>query len=144
MVKLRLYASCRGKPSSRPIEQATYEEVPSRVLAADRHPDPGTLAAFRQQSRPALFAQGLDLCRRAGWVTLGHVARDGTQGLANAARHKALSYGRRAEAEPRLQPEIAALLAEAQRVEAAEDGQSGQCRRGAGGGFFENHSLHRR
>src|SRR3989337_1397104 len=71
MVKLLLYAYCTGKPSSRRIEKATYEEVPYRVLAADQHPDHDTLAAFRQQHLPALaalFIQGLELCRRAGLV----------------------------------------------------------------------------
>jgi transposase len=133
MVKLLLYAYCTGKPSSRQIEQATYEEVPYRVLAADQHPDHDTLAAFRQQHLPALaalFAQVLDLCRRAGLVKLGHVALDGTKVLANASKHKAMSYGRMVEAEPRLQQEIAALLAEAQRVDAAEDAQYGKGRRG--------------
>ena len=124
MVKLLLYAYCTGKPSSRQIEQATYEEVPYRVLAADQHPDHDTLAAFRQQHLPALaalFTQVLDLCRQAGLVQLGHVALDGTKVLANASKHKAMSYGRMTEAEPRLQQEIAALLAEAQQVDAAED-----------------------
>jgi transposase len=133
MVKLLLYAYCTGKPSSRQIEQATYEEVPYRVLAADQHPDHDTLAAFRQQHLPALatlFAQVLDLCRRAGLVKLGHVALDGTKVLANASKHKAMSYGRMAEAEQRLQQEIAALLAEAQQVDAAEDAQYGKGTRG--------------
>jgi transposase len=133
MVKLLLYAYCTGKPSSRQIEQATYEEVPYRVLAADQHPDHDTLAAFRQQHLPALaalFAQVLDLCRRAGLVKLGHVALDGTKVLANASKHKAMSYGRMAEAEPRLQQEIAALLVEAQQVDAAEDAQYGKGTRG--------------
>ena len=133
MVKLLLYAYCTGKPSSRQIEQATYEEVPYRVLAADQHPDHDTLAVFRQQHLPALaalFAQGLELCRRAGLVKLGHVALDGTKVRANASKHKSMSYGRLTEAEQRLQREIAALLAEAQRVDAAEDAQYGKGRRG--------------
>ena len=133
MVKLLVYAYCTGKPSSRQIERATYEEVPYRVLAADQHPDHDTLAAFRQQHLEALaglFLQVLDLCRRAGLVMLGHVALDGSKVLANASKHKAMSYGRMAEAEPRLQQEIAALLVEAQRVDAAEDAQYGQGRRG--------------
>jgi len=133
MVKLLLYAYCTGKPSSRQIERATYEEVPYRVLAADQHPDHDTLAAFRQQHLPALaalFAQVLDLCRRAGLVKLGHVALDGTKVLANASKHKAMSYARMAEAEQHLQQEIAALLAEAQWVDAAEDAQYGKGRRG--------------
>jgi len=133
MVKLLLYAYCTGKPSSRQIEKATYEEVPYRVLAADQHPDHDTLAAFRQQHLPALaalFIQGLELCRRAGLVTLGHVALDGTKVLASASKHKAMSYGRMGEAEQQLEQEVAALLAQAQQVDAAEAAQYGPGRRG--------------
>jgi len=63
-------------------------------------------------------------------VQLGHVALDGTKVLANASKHKAMSYGRMAEAERKLEQEIAALLAEAQRVDAAEDAQYGTGKRG--------------
>jgi len=133
MVKLLVYAYCTGKPSSRQIEQATYEEVPYRVLAANQHPDPDTIAAFRQQHLQALaglFTDVLDLCRQAGLVKLGHVALDGTKVLANASKHKAMSYGRMAEAERKLEQEVAALLAQAQQVDAAEDAQYGKGTRG--------------
>ena len=133
VVKLLVYAYCTGKPSSRQIEKATYEEIPYRVLAANQHPDHDTMAAFRQQHLAALaglFGQVLQLCQRAGLVTLGHVALDGTKVLANASKHKAMSYGRMGEAERQLEQEIAALLAEAQRVDAAEDAQYGPGRRG--------------
>lgn len=133
VVKLLVYVYCTGKPSSRQIEKATYEEIPYRVLAANQHPDHDTLAAFRQQHLAALaglFGQVLQLCRRAGLVTLGHVALDGTKVLANASKHKAMSYGRMGEAERKLEQEIAALLAEAQRVDAVEAAQYGPGRRG--------------
>jgi transposase len=129
LVKLLLYGYCTGKPSSRQLEKATYEEIPYRVLAANQHPDHDTIAAFRQthlSALAALFLQVLRLCQRAGLVQLGHVALDGTKVLANASKHKAMSYGRMAEAEQQLQQEIAALLAEAQRVDAAEDAQYGK------------------
>lgn len=133
MVKLLVYAYCAGKPSSRRIEKATYEEVPYRVLAANQHPDHDSLATFRQQHLQALaglFTQVLQLCQRAGLVTLGHVALDGTKVLANASKHKAMSYGRMGEAERKLEADVAALLAQAQQVDAAEDAQYGQGRRG--------------
>jgi hypothetical protein len=63
-------------------------------------------------------------------VTLGHVALDGTKILANASKHKAMSYGRMPEAARKLEDEIAALLAEAQRVDAAEDARYGTGTRG--------------
>ena len=133
MVKLLLYAYCTGRPSSRAIEKATYEEVPYRVLAANQHPDHDTLAAFRQEHLQALgdlFLQGLALCQQAGLVKLGHVALDGTKVLANASKHKAMSYGRMGEAERKLEAEVAALLAQAAQVDAAEDAQYGKGRRG--------------
>src|SRR2546428_5382262 len=77
MVKLLVYAYCTGKPSSRKIERATYEDVAYRVLAADQHPDHDSIAAFRQRHLPALagvFAQGLRVCQEAGLGKLGHLA----------------------------------------------------------------------
>ena len=131
MVTLLIYGYCVGVPSSRRIEKATYEDVAFRVLAAGAHPDHDSLAAFRQQHLSALaglFVQVLRLCRAAGLVKLGHVALDGTKVKANASKHKAMSYGRMEEAEAKLQAEVDALLAEAARVDAAEDAQWGKGR----------------
>src|SRR6266852_3912442 len=133
MVKLLVYAYCTGKPSSRKIERATYEDVAYRVLAADQHPDHDSLAAFRQrhlQALGALFVQVLRLCQEAGLVKLGHVALDGTKIKANASKHKAMSYGRMCAAERQLEQEVAALLAQAQQVDADEEAQYGAGRRG--------------
>jgi transposase len=133
MVKLLLYAYCTGRPSSRRIERATYEDVACRVLAADQHPDHDSIAAFRQRHLPALamlFVQGLQLCRAAGLVTLGQVALDGTKVKAQASKHKAMSYARMGDTEARLEREVAALLARAQAVDAAEDAQYGRGRHG--------------
>lgn len=133
MVKLLLYAYCIGKPSSRKIERATYEDVALRVLAADQHPDHDSLAEFRKRHLTALaglFVQVLRLCQVAGLVKLGHVALDGTKLKANASKHKAMSYGRMEEAERRLEQEVQALLRQAEQVDAAEDAASGPGRRG--------------
>lgn len=133
MVKLLLYAYCTGKPSSRKIERATYEEVAFRVLAADQHPDHDSLAEFRKRHLDALaglFLQVLRLCQAAGLVKLGHVALDGTKIKANASKHKAMSYDRMTVTEPQLEAEIRTLLAQAGHVDAAEDTAYGQGRRG--------------
>src|SRR5436309_11220128 len=133
MVKLLLYAYCVGKPSSRKIERATYEDVAFRVLAADQHPDHDTIAEFRQRHLPALarlFVQGLLLCQRAGLVTLGHVALDSTRIKANASKHKAMSYARMEESERELQRQVQELLDQAQQVDATEDARYGRDRRG--------------
>ena len=45
IVKLLVYGYCVGKPSSRKIERATYEEVAFRVLSGDQHPDHDCISA---------------------------------------------------------------------------------------------------
>ena len=133
MVKLLLYAYCTGRPSSRRIERASYEDVAVRVLAGDQHPDHDSIAEFRRRhlaSLAALFEQVLQLCQAAGLVTLGHVALDGTKVRANASKHKAMSYARMEQAERRLQAEVQRWLQEAERVDAAEDAEYGRGRPG--------------
>jgi transposase len=133
MVKLLFYAYCTGRPSSRRIERATYEDVAFRVLAGDQHPDHDCIAEFRRRhlaSLAGLFLQVLKLCRKAGLVKLGHIAFDGTKIQANASKHKAMSYGRMGEAEKKLTEEIQRLLDEAERIDAEEDAEHGKGKRG--------------
>jgi transposase len=129
MVALLIYGYCVGKPSSRKIERATYEDVAFRVLAGDQHPDHDSIAAFRKRHLLALgglFMQVLQLCQKAGLVKLGHIAIDGTKIKANASKHKAMSYERMGETEKRLQEEVEKLLAEAQRIDEMEDAEHGK------------------
>jgi transposase len=133
MVKLLLYGYCTGVVSSRKIERATYRDVAFRVLAADQHPDHDSIAEFRRRHLEAvaeLFIQVLRLCQRAGLVTLGHVALDGTKVKANASKHKAMSYGRMTVTQAQLEREVQALLTEAERVDATEEARYGRGRRG--------------
>lgn len=132
MVSLLIYAYCMGKPSSRKIERATYEDIAYRLIAGDQHPDHDTIADFRHQHLKALsglFVQVLLLCQQAGLVKLGHVALDGTKVKANASKHKAMSYKRMCETEEKLEKEVEALLQEAQQVDAEEDAKYGKGRR---------------
>ena len=100
MTKLLFYGYCVGKASSRKLEQASYEDVAVRYLAANQHPDHDTIAEFRRRHLPALarlFVQVLQLCAKAGLVKLRHVALDGTKMRANASRYKSLTYERMEE-----------------------------------------------
>jgi transposase len=133
MTSLLIYAYCIGLPSSRKIEQATYQSVAFRVLTADQHPDHDTIAEFRRRHLKALagfFVEVLRLCRKAGLVKLGHVALDGTKMAANASKHKAMSYARMEKSAAELRAEVERLLAEAQATDAAEDALYGKGRRG--------------
>jgi transposase len=133
MVALLLYAYCVGVPSSRKIEQRTHEDVAFRVIAGEAHPDHSRINEFRRvhlEALSALFVQVLRLCQKAGLVKLGKVALDGTKMKANASKHKAMSYKRMNEDEQRLRDRVAALLAEAARIDAEEDKEYGVGRRG--------------
>lgn len=133
LVKVLRYAYCIGTPSSRQIARKLEEDIAFRVLAANNTPDFRTMAEFRKRHLAALtgiFVQVLQLCRRAGLVTLGHVAVDGTKIKANASKHKAMSDERMQEEETRVQAEVAALLAGAAAADAREDETYGAACRG--------------
>jgi len=133
MVKLLVYGYCIGVLSSRKIAKATETDIAFRVLAANQHPDHDTLAAFRQRHLKALanlFLQILKMCQKAGLVKLGNLAVDGSKVLANASKHKAMSYERMEQAEKQLEAELVALLTEAQRRDEAEDKEFGKGHRG--------------
>ncbi len=133
MVSLLLYGYCVGIASSPKIEQASYEQVPFRVLAANQHPDHDTICTFRWRHLEALaelFVQVLQLCQQAGLVKLGHVALDGTKVQANASRHKAMSYGRMKQEIARLEGEVEELLTGAEAIDTEEDALYGAGNRG--------------
>lgn len=133
MTALILYAYCVGTFSSRKIERATYEDVAFRMMAAGEHPYFTTFNEFRLTHREALaglFGQVLQLCRKAGLATLGHVALDGSKVQANASKHKAMSYGRMKDEEKRLQVEIEGMLFRADEADRREDEQYGVGERG--------------
>jgi transposase len=128
LVSLLLYAWSQGIFSSRKIARLCTDDLGGRFLAAGHTPDHRTINTFRLQRGEALrglFLQSLRLCQRAGLVRLGHLALDGSKLAANASKHKAMSYGRMAEAEARLAAEVDQMLARAQATDAAEDAQFG-------------------
>lgn len=133
MVRILLYGYTIGVRSSRAIERKCVDDVPFRWLAAGAAPDYRAIARFRKRHLSALghlFVQALALCQAAGMVSLGRVALDGTKVRANASKRKAMSYARMSEKEKILAGEVSALLAEAERIDKAEDAEFGKDRRG--------------
>ena len=133
MVALLMYGSCVGVLSSRKIELATYADVAFRVIAADQHPDHTALSEFRRRHLKALgrlFVQTVRLAQKAGLVSLGRVALDGTKVRANASKHKAMSYDRMLKSEKELTREIEELLRLAERTDREEDERYGRDHRG--------------
>jgi len=133
MVALLLYAYSQGLYASRRITKACQERVDVMAVTARQSPDFRTISDFRKRHLTALgglFTQVLQLCQKAGLVSLGHVALDGTKIRANASKHKAMSYSRMKTAEPALATEVAQWLAKAAASDAREDEAYGVDRRG--------------
>jgi transposase len=121
MVCLLLYAYSVGERSSRKIEKRLTEDVAFRVIAANQAPDHSTIARFRarhQDELAELFSEVLILCAKAGLLSVGTIALDGTRIRANAADRQNRTYEQLARE----------ILEEAAEVDAAEDERFGDKR----------------
>ena len=117
MVALLLYAYSQGERSSRVIEKRCVRDVGYRVITGGLRPDHATIARFRarhQEALGGLFSQVLRLLAAEGMVALGMVSLDGTKLAGNAAQKANKTL-----------PQIEKILAEAAKVDAAEDAQQG-------------------
>ncbi len=124
MAALLLYAYAVGERSSRGIERRCREDVAFRVITTNQAPDHATIAGLRARHEEALaglFTDVLALCAKAGLVSFGLVALDGTKIAANASLNATKSY-------ESINAEMQQILAEAARVDAAEDEQFGDSR----------------
>ena len=133
MLKILIYGYSHGITSSRALERRCHDDIAFRFLTAQAAPDFVAISRFRTRhgaALKALFTQSLSLCAAAGLVSLGRVALDGTKVRANASRHRAMSYERMVRAEAELAGEVEALLADAARIDDAEDAAYGPDRRG--------------
>jgi transposase len=133
MLKVLIYAYATGIFSSRKIARAIDDLVPLRYLAAGNRPSHRTIARFREENLQefgGLFVQVVRIAQAAGLVQMGTLALDGSKLKANASKHKAMSYGRMKEAEPRLRGEIERITRLAQGVDAREDQEFGADFRG--------------
>ncbi len=131
MLKVLLYGYATGVTSSPKLEGRLASDVGFMFLAGQAIPDHMTISSFRRRHLAAfgaLFLQVLRLSQQAGLVKLGRVAIDGTKLKANASKHKAMSYARMTEREAQLAAQVAAILAEAEAVDAAEDAEFGDAR----------------
>ena len=131
MLKVLIFGYSNGVTSSRALERRCQHDVAFMFLAAQAAPDFVAISRFRKRhlsAFTALFTQALSLCARAGLVSLGNVALDGSKIRASASRHRAMSYDRMVRSEAELTAQVTALLAEAERTDTAEDAVHGDRR----------------
>jgi transposase len=124
MVALLLYSYAVGERSSRGIERRCREDVAFRVITANQIPDHATIARFRARHEQALadtFVQVLGLCAKAGLVSVGVVALDGSLLAGNASPQATRSYAS-------IREEVERMLAEAAQADEEEDERLGDAR----------------
>jgi transposase len=122
MVTLLVYSYLTECESSRKIEEATFDVLPSRMITGDQHPDHSTISDFRKRHLSALaklFEQSVKLAQEADLISLKHIATDGSKFKANASKHKAMSYDRMCQTIERYGREIPEIKAQ---IEAASKG----------------------
>lgn len=115
LLKVVLYGYMVGLHSSREIEQACIERLDFRFLTNGLTPSFSTITKFRadhSKALSALFSQSLLIAVEDDLVKMKEVAYDGTKILANASKHKAMSYERMCERVMQYHAEIEALKKE--------------------------------
>ena len=121
MVSLILFAYSTDERSSRGIERRCRQDIAYRVITGNQVPAHATIARFirrHQQSLNELFGAVLRLCARAGLVSSGVIAVDGTKVTASASSDSNIDYDRIARE----------IIAEAIATDDAEDEQHGDAR----------------
>jgi transposase len=124
MVALLLYSYAIGERTSRRIERRCYEDIAFRVICANRAPDHATIARCRVRHERVLadiFTQVLVLCHRAGVVSVGLVAIDGSLISGDASPQATKTYAS-------IRKEVEAILDEAAQADAADDARFGDAR----------------
>ncbi len=124
MVALLLYAYAVGERSSRRIERRCHEDIAFRVICANRAPDHATIARFRARHEHALacvFTDVLVLCAKAGVVSVGLVAVDGSLIAGNASPGATKTYAA-------IRQEVEQMLDEAAQADAGDEERFGQAR----------------
>jgi transposase len=122
LLAILVYGYANGVFSSRKLEQATYDSVAFRYLAAGSHPDHDTLANFRRRflgELQNLFVQVLELAQEMKLLKIGRVCLDGTKIHANASKHQALSHGHIEQMERQMKAEVQELFALAEQADQA-------------------------
>jgi transposase len=120
LLGVMIYCYASGIFGSRKIEQATFNHVAVRYLAANTHPDHDTLCRFRRENGALLKAalhEVLEVGATLGLGRVGTVCLDGTKILANAAKRKTSSAARLEAREGYLSQEIEQLMKKAERAD---------------------------
>ena len=124
IIKLLIYAYATGMRSGRRIAAACETDTAFMFLAQMHRPDFRTINDFRKNHAAAfagVFTAVLGACRELGLGRAGLIAIDGSKLRASASAARTRDREGLLRIEERLDAEIAAIMAEADAVDSAED-----------------------
>ena len=127
LIKVIFYAYSQGIRSSRKIENSLFENIPFRFLSGNTQLDHGTINLFRKnhlEKLPEVFAQIVILAGSLGLADLSDISIDGTKVKADASRKNLFTK----EDIEKISTKIKDILAEAEKIDEAEDKQYGDKR----------------
>jgi len=122
LLAVLVYGYMNGVFSSRKIAKRLSQDIAFMYLAGNTKPDFRTLARFRKEKGEYLetiLAEVVHKARELGLISFGTCSLDGTKIRANASKNK--NYRK-----DELEKNIRALLKEAERIDAREDGLYGK------------------
>jgi len=123
-VAILIYAYSQGIYSSRKIEKKCREALPFMYISHLNCPNFRVLSDFRKKNL-AFFAEcfkkSIEMAKKLGMVSLGHVATDGSKFFADTSKHKAASYSHLRANEKKIKKQIEELIKKADDIDAAED-----------------------
>jgi transposase len=129
LVALLFYAYANGVRASRKIANSTYDSVAFRYIAANKHPDHDTIAAFRRRFLPyleSIFNEILQLAKELKCLEVGRVSLDGTKIKASASKHRALSLKGADRLEAQLRREVRRMFELAEEADQADEAAGDQ------------------
>ena len=115
LLKIVLYGYMEGLHSSRRIQNACIERLDFRFLTGGLKPSFSTITKFRAEHSETLgelLLQSISIALKDDLIEMKDLAFDGTKILANASKHKAMSYERMCENVQKYHKEIEALKRE--------------------------------
>jgi len=115
MTKIVLYGYTEGLISTRELEKACVDRLDFRFLTGNQCPSYRTIARFKERNLKTLAGlheQVLSIAATEGLIELKQVSIDGSKVLADASKHKAMSYEYMRKREKELESEIRVLKKE--------------------------------
>lgn len=119
MAKIVLYGQMVGIVSARDLARACVERLDFRFLTGNRCPKYRSIARFKKHSLmelAGLHEQVLLIAASEGLIEMKQVSIDGSKMLADASKHKAMSYQYMCDREIELEAEIKGLKKESFRA----------------------------